>query len=70
MASKKTADKEFAGEQRKGYLAALKNELEGYKRTGNEDRQADVIAEIKRVTASPTGRTGTNPATTNTAAKD
>jgi hypothetical protein len=43
---------EFAGEQRKQYLAALKDELEGYKRSGNKERQDDVLAEIKRVTTS------------------
>ncbi|MBW9094636.1 hypothetical protein JNB62_13145 [Microbacterium jejuense] len=48
--SKKPADKEFAGNQRKEYLDGLKVELAGYKRYGNKEREADVLAEIKRVT--------------------
>ncbi|MHC9046806.1 hypothetical protein ACYX8G_19650 [Microbacterium saperdae] len=56
---KKAADKEFAGEQRKSYLAALKIELEGHNRSGNTDRQADVVAEIKRVTGRSDAATST-----------
>jgi hypothetical protein len=63
---------EFAGEQRKQYVDALKVELEGYKRSGNEDRQNDVLAEIKRVTSragaqsasAPTANTASTPPAT------
>lgn len=65
--SKKPADKEFAGEQRKEYLAALKAELEGYKRYGNKEREADVLAEIKRVTGGRGNARPANAPTSNTA---
>ena len=50
------AAQEAAAAQREDYLRALGEELEGYKRAGNEDRAADVEAEIKRVKGAPRSR--------------
>lgn len=50
------AAKAEAAERREDYLRGLKEEREGYVRTGNKERLADVDAEIKRFTAKPSGR--------------
>ena len=39
---------EFAARRRKEYIAALKEELEGCKRAGQDDRVAAIEEEIKR----------------------
>lgn len=66
MAAEKQKPSEFSSAAaRKNYLDGLKSELEGYKRNGNEARQADVTKEIQRVAASsaktPTRNTASTP---------
>jgi hypothetical protein len=49
------AQQEDAARQREDYVRALKAELDGYERAGNEARAKDVKAELARV-QKPAGR--------------
>lgn len=52
MATEKKATEFASAAARKNYLDALKVELEGAKRSKNADREADIVAEIRRVAVS------------------
>lgn len=45
-----------AGARRADYLRALREERDGYERTGRPERAAEVDAEIARVEGRPVGR--------------
>lgn len=58
------SEAEQAAAARAGYVEALREELDGYKRAGKDERAADVQAELDRVQGKPQGRseTPTTPA--------
>lgn len=49
-------EREFAAARRADYVRALREEREGYARSGRESRVAEVDAEIARVEGRPQGR--------------
>ena len=49
-------EKDDAARRRADYVRALREEREGYVRTGNEERVAQVDAELARVEGGPVGR--------------
>ncbi|MBK8640629.1 MAG: hypothetical protein IPN92_21040 [Chromatiaceae bacterium] len=53
-----------AAEKRAGYVAALKEEREGYVKRGLADRVAQVDAELARFDAAPKKRTAAKKTTT------
>ena len=52
-------EREFAAARRADYVRALREEREGYARTGNEERVAQVDAELARIEGAPIGRSET-----------
>lgn len=52
-------DAQHAATRRADYVRALREERDGYARTGRTDRAAEVDAEIARVEGRPVGRSET-----------
>jgi hypothetical protein len=58
------AQQEDAARNRADYIRALKEELSGYERAGNDDRAKDVKDELARVQKAPAGRSASGDSQT------